>query len=138
MAGKKTVATKEDVRQFLDAVADERQRDESQVLLDLMARITGAEPVMYGKAIVGFGDSVITYADGHEEPWFSVGFSPRKGKFSLYVMNDASEHEKILSRLGKYKTGKACLWVRRLEDIDMGVLEEIVKGAVEEDRGQPR
>ncbi|MFW5684722.1 MAG: DUF1801 domain-containing protein [Spirochaetota bacterium] len=136
MAEKKTVKEPGDVTQFVESIDDERQREESKVLLELMGRITGAPPAMWGKTIVGFGNSSITYANGHEEPWFSVGFSPRKGKFSLYVMDDASEHEAVLSRLGTYKTGKACLWVRRLDDVDMAVLEEIITAAVERDRAK--
>jgi hypothetical protein len=136
MATKETVPTNGDVAAFVDSVEDAKQREESRELLKMMGRISGAPPVMYGKTIVGFGSSSITYADGHEEPWFSVGFSPRKGKLSLYVLNDASEHEEVLSRLGKFKTGRSCLWIKHLEDVDRGVLEEIIAGAVERDRAR--
>lgn len=136
MAERKTVVNDGDVRQFLDSVEDETQREESYVLLDTMREISGAEPVMYGSSIVGFGNSEITYADGHKEDWFSVGFSPRKGKFSLYVLDDAEKHSEVLSRLGKYKTGKACLWVKRLSDVDMDVLREIISNAVAADKAK--
>jgi len=134
MAERKTLATEADVKKFLESVQDERQREESKRLLELMGRVTGAAPVMYGSSIVGFGRSMIEYADGHKDEWFSVGFSPRKGKFSLYVLDDAEKHQDVLTRLGKYKTGKACLWVKKLDDVDMGVLEEIIAGAVQRDR----
>lgn len=82
------------------------------------------------------GSSNITYADSHEEAWLSVGFSSLKETRSLYVLNDASEHEEVLSRLGKFKTGKSCLWIKHLEDVDRGVLEEIIADAVERDRAR--
>lgn len=135
MAAMKTTPNEGDVRSFLDAVEDERQRNESYLLLDLMKAESGAEPVMYGSTIVGFGSSKITYADGHTEDWFSVGFSPRKGKFSLYIVDDAEKHRDELERLGKHKTGKACIWVKRLSDIDMDVLREMVARSVARDRG---
>ncbi len=126
MAELKTKVNDDDVRAFLESLPDETQRRESYVLLDLMGEVSGAEPVMYGSSIVGFGSSTITYADGHSADWFSVGFSPRKGKFSLYVVNDADEHRDTLARLGKHKTGKACIWVKRLDDIDLDVLKELL------------
>lgn len=131
---KKTIPTDADVQAFLDSIEDESQQTESVELVELMKRISKAKPVMYGKTIVGFGRSMISYADGREEEWFSVGFSPRKGKFSLYVVNDAEAHKAVLDRLGKYKHGKACIWVKRLSDIDMGVLEEMVEASVQRDR----
>jgi hypothetical protein len=134
MAERKTLATDADVQEFLETIESDQQREESKTLLDLMGRVTGASPVMYGSSIVGFGRSMIEYADGRKEDWFSVGFSPRKGKFSLYVMDDAEKHQDVLARLGKYKTGKACLWVKRLDDVDMAVLEEIIQDAVQSDR----
>ncbi|MFP4378726.1 MAG: DUF1801 domain-containing protein [Spirochaetales bacterium] len=134
MEERKTLATEADVKEFLESVEDDRQREESARLLEVMGRISGAAPVMYGSSIVGFGRSMIEYADGRKDEWFSVGFSPRKGKFSLYVLDDAEKHQEVLARLGKCKTGKACLWVKKLDDVDMGVLEEIIEGAVEKDR----
>lgn len=129
MAELKTKANDGDVGAFLESLRDEAQRRESYILLDLMRDVSGADPVMYGSSIVGFGSSTITYADGNRADWFSVGFSPRKGKFSLYVVDDADEHRDTLARLGKHKTGKACIWVKRLDDIDLGVLKELVAEA---------
>lgn len=133
MAAMKTTPNEGDVGGFLESIEDERQRNESYQLLDVMKEESGAEPVMYGSTIVGFGHSTITYADGHTEDWFSVGFSPRKGKFSLYIVDDAEKHREELAKLGKHKTGKACIWVKRLSDIDMDVLREMVRQSVARD-----
>jgi hypothetical protein len=127
MSELKTKPNDGNVAAFLDSVADESQRKESYELLKLMEEETGAEPVMYGSSIVGFGNSKIEYADGHTEDWFSVGFSPRKGKFSLYIVDDAEKHRNELEQLGKHKTGKSCVWVKRLSDINLDVLREIVR-----------
>jgi hypothetical protein len=129
MAKLKTRPNEGDVYAFLDSLENERQRQESYTLVALMQEVTGAPPQMYGSSIVGFGSSTLTYADGSREPWFSVGFSPRSGKFSLYVVSDAEAHRKTLKRLGKHKTGKACIYVNKLGDIDLGVLREMVARA---------
>ena len=131
MAEMKTKANDEDVRAFLDSIEDETQRAESYELLEMMREESGAEPVMYGTSIVGFGTSKIHYADGRTEDFLAVGFSPRKGKFSLYIIDDAEEHRETLERLGKHKSGKACIWVKRLSDIDRGVLRRMVRDSVQ-------
>ena len=87
---------------------------------------------MYGTSIVGFGHRTITYADGRTEPWFSVGFSPRKGKLSLYIVDEAENHRELLDRLGPHKTGKSCVWVKRLADIDLPALEELISRGIRE------
>lgn len=127
MAELKTTANEGNVKAFLESVEDPVQREESFALLELMKDASGSPPVMYGTTIVGFGNSTVTYANGTTQEWFSVGFSPRKGKFSLYIVNDAEAQKESLDRLGKYKHGKSCVWVKRLSDIDLGVLKEIVK-----------
>ena len=131
MAEIKTKKNDADVRRFLDSIESERQRKESYTLLELMQEVTGASPAMYGSTVVGFGSSILEYADGTTQEWFSVGFSPRKGKFSLYVVRDADEHRETLARLGKHKTGKACIWVNKLDDIDLAVLREMVARAAD-------
>ena len=136
MADRKTVPTNADVQNFIDSVEDETQREDSKKLLELMGRVSGDPGVMYGPSIVGFGRSVVTYANGKQDDWFSVGFSPRKGKMSLYVVNDVEEHADELSKLGKFKHGKSCLWVKRLSDIDMSVLESLVEGEVQRARNR--
>lgn len=130
MAERKSKPTDQSVSDFLDSLPDEQQRNESYVLLEMMREVSGAEPVLYGTSIVGFGSSPITYADGHTEDWPAVAFSPRKGKFSLYIVDDAENHREILARLGRHKTGKACIWVRRLSDIDLSVLRQMIRDSV--------
>jgi hypothetical protein len=134
MAPAKTKPSDSDARAFIESIEDPKQRAESFELLELMHEVSGAPPVMYGSSIVGFGSSKITYADGRTEDWFAAGFSPRKGKFSLYIIDEAEKHRDILSRLGTHKTGKSCIWVKRLDDIDRGVLREMVANAVDADR----
>jgi hypothetical protein len=132
MAELKTGANDGDVRAFLDGIDDEEQRKDAQKLLELMGRVSGAEPVMYGSSIVGFGRSEIRYANGKTEPWFAIGFSPRKGKLSLYIVDDPEEHRDLLDQMGPYKNGRSCIWVKRLRDVDMQVLEDLLKRPVAE------
>lgn len=134
MGEAKTRRTDDDVEAFLASISDERQREDSRFLVEMMSEVSGAEPVMWGSTIIGFGHSQITYANGTTQPWFSVGFSPRKGKLSLYIVDDAAGHESTLERLGKYSHGKACIWVKRLSDVDTDVLRELVEESVARDR----
>lgn len=135
MAEMKTKANEDDVTGFLESIEDEQQKADSYVLVDMMKKATGAEPVIYGATIVGFGSSTIEYANGKTQEFFSVGFSPRKGKMSLYVVDDAEANADTLARLGKHKTGKACIWVKRLADTDLDVLRELIETSVRKDAG---
>lgn len=131
MAELKTRPTAQDVETFLACVADERQRGDSRTLVGLMRRVTGAEPVMWGPTIVGFGRYRYRYASGREGDWFVVGFAPRKSDLSIYIMAGFSQYPELLARLGRHKTGKACLYVKRLADVDPVVLEELIRRSVE-------
>ena len=91
-----------------------------------MAEETGEPPQMWGKGIVGFGSYRMTYADGREADWMALGFSPRKQNLVLYLMDGFAEYEQLLTRLGKHSTGKACLYLKRLSDVDLDVLRELV------------
>ena len=126
----KTRRTEGSVEDFLAAVPDEQQRSDSRVLLDLMRRISGAPPKLWGPAIIGFGSVPLKYASGRELDWFMCGFSPRKGKLSIYLTCDIASYGQHLQRLGKHSVGKGCLYVKRLSDVDMRVLEELVREAV--------
>jgi hypothetical protein len=95
-----------------------------------MERITGAPPVMWGPSIVGFGSEHLVYESGRELDWFLTGFSPRKQNLTLYVMDGFTEYEDLLTRLGKHSTGKSCLYVKRLADIDRDVLEILISKSV--------
>ena len=120
-----------DVEAFLGAVGNDRRREDSFTVLELMKRITGEEPRMWGTAIVGFGSYRYRYASGRTGEWPRIGFSPRKQSLTVYVMPGFSRYDELLSRLGKHRTGKSCLYINKLADIDMGVLEDLIGSALD-------
>lgn len=128
MAANKTQKTEQSVEDFINSVDHEGKRADAFEILELMKSVTGEEPKMWGPAIIGFGDIHYKYASGREGDWFKVGFSPRKAKISLYISGcDVAMHEEMLSRFGKHKAGKGCLYVNKLADIDKEVLKEMIK-----------
>ncbi|EDL50133.1 DUF1801 domain-containing protein [Erythrobacter sp. SD-21] len=133
MAEAKTQITAVDPADFLAAVEPERKREEAGVLDELFRKITGEEPKMWGPSIIGYGQYRTTYDSGREVHWLRSGFSPRKAKHSLYLMGgycDAEAGERrdaLLAKLGKYKTGKSCLYINKLADVDMDVLEDLLR-----------
>lgn len=131
MAELKTQPTDHSVEAFLNSLADDRKRQDSFTILNLMAEVTGAEPQMWGDSIVGFGRYHYKYASGREGDWFLTGFSPRKQNLTLYIMAGFDEYDNLLAKLGKYKTGKSCLYIKKLADIDQTVLRELVKQSAE-------
>ena len=130
MSDPKTRPTTASVDAFIDAVDDEGRRADCRVVAGLMAQITGAEGVMWGSSIVGFGTYHYRYASGREGDFFEAGFSPRKRALTIYVMAGFSEYDDLLARLGKHTTGKSCLYVKRLADVDLDVLREILTRSV--------
>lgn len=118
-----------DVRAFLDSVPDERRRKDSVAATELICEVTGAEPVMWGTSMVGFGTQRYTTADGKEREWFAVGLSPRKAALTLYGLTYYDSNQDLLERLGPHTTGKGCLYVKRLDDVDRDVLVELVERA---------
>jgi hypothetical protein len=122
-----------DVAAFIDGIEDQRKREDAKALLALMEKVTGEKPALWGPSIVGFGDLHYKYESGREGDWFRVGFSPRKQNLTLYVTDYIKEDDPLLARLGKFTTGKACIYVKRLEDIDTAVLEDLVKRSYEAD-----
>ncbi len=131
MSDLKTRPTDEDVQSFLDAVEPESKRQDCQVLLELMQEVTGEPAKMWGPSIVGFGSYHYRYASGREGDWFLTGFAPRKQNLTLYIMAGFEGYEALMAKLGKHSTGKSCLYVKRLEDVDAGVLRELVAESVE-------
>jgi len=128
MAENKTQKTENSVEEFINSVDHEGKRADAFEILEMMKSVTGEKPKMWGKAIVGFGDLHYKYASGREGDWFKVGFSPRKAKISLYISGcDVAMHEEMLSRFGKHKAGKGCLYVNKLADVDKEVLKEMIK-----------
>lgn len=132
MTEAKTQTTDVDPADFIAAVEPERRREEARVLDALFRRVTGAQPLMWGPSIIGYGSYRTTYASGREVRWMRSGFSPRKARLSLYLMGGycdelaARHRDELLTRLGRHSTGKSCLYINRLEEVDRGVLEELV------------
>jgi Domain of unknown function (DU1801) len=132
MAELKTAPTKASVAKFIAAVEDETKRADCKVLLEMMERVTGAKAVMWGPSIVGFGSYRYRYASGREGDWMLAGFSPRKRDLTVYVMAGFKRAEKLLAKLGKHRASSGgCLYLKRLADVDLAVLEELVQGSVE-------
>lgn len=131
MAEPKTRPTKASVKAFVDGIEHPRRQADSRVVLAMMRRITGKRATMWGDSIVGFGRFEHTYADGHTLDWFLTGFSPRKQSLTLYIMPGFSRYAALMKRLGKHRTGKSCLYINRLDDVDLDVLEELVAASVE-------
>jgi hypothetical protein len=126
----KTKATKSSVEKFLDSIESEQKRADSYAILDMMQKATKEEPKMWGPSIVGFGTYHYKYDSGHEGDMCMIGFSPRKAALTLYVMLGSGVTEDLLEKLGKHKASKGCLYIKKLEDVDTKVLNEIIKRTV--------
>lgn len=122
-----TIPTAVDVVDFVALLENDRQRSESKVLINLMHRVSGKPPMMWGPAIIGFDKYHYRYESGREGDMPRIAFAPRKGKLVLYIINDATKYSSILERLGKHRTSKACIYINKLADVDMKVLEELVE-----------
>lgn len=130
MAELKTKKNDASVTEFLDAVPDEKKRKDCYAVLDMMKKVTRKEPKMWGGSIVGFGEYRYKYETGREGDWFLVGFSPRKQNLTLYVMSGFERFDELMSKLGKHKTGKSCLYINSLDDVDTKVLRELIAESV--------
>jgi hypothetical protein len=135
MAHNKTRKNDGDVEAFLSAVEDDRKRADAQQLKSLMASITDEPAAMWGGSIVGFGERHVVYKSGREVDMPEVGFSPRKQNITLYIMDGFDEYADLLERLGKHSTGKSCLYIKRIDDVEIDVLEELVRRSVAHVRG---
>jgi len=131
MAELKTKRTTSSASHFLDAVDDEERRNDCHAVVKIMQQATGAKPKMWGPSIVGFGDYRYTNARGVGVDWFLVGFSPRKRDLTLYIMPGSARRAELLKALGKHTTGKACVYIKRLADVDREVLRALVEDSVE-------
>lgn len=128
----KTKETDASVEEFLNTVDDEQKRADAFKIVEMMTRITGDVPKMWGASIVGFGNMVYrSPATGREVDWLKIGFAPRKANLTLYVlMHQSPDQAKLLDQLGKHTTGKGCLYIKRLSDVDEGVLKKVIKSAL--------
>jgi hypothetical protein len=132
MAEIKTKPTRENASDFLSRITDDQRRTDCLVLLDMMKTATGAEPVMWGESIVGFGSYRYRYESGRQVEWFTVGFSPRKSDLTLYLMPYSFDRfQDLLSGLGKHRLGKGCLYIKRLADVNQVVLQELIEQTVQ-------
>ena len=132
MAELKTKPRQASVEKFLKSVKDEKQREDSYAILKLMKSVTRQEPRMWGTGMIGFGNYHYKYASGREGDWLITGFAPRKGNLSLYIMAGFDRYAELLKKLGKHKTGKGCLYIKSLDDVEPKVLRELVKQGFKE------
>ena len=131
MAELKTKKTELSVNDFLNAIPDVQKQEDAFTILKIMEKATKAKAKMWGTAIIGFGDRRLKYESGRELDWFVMGFSPRKQNFALYIPGTVEKQQTLLKKLGKHKTGKGCLYLNKLEEVDLDVLKEIItKGVV--------
>jgi len=129
--GLKNKSNDASVDAFLNTIEDEEKRADCFGLKDLMTALTGEEPKMWGPSIVGFATYHLKYATGRELDWMIVGFSPRKANLTLYLIDGFDKYDELMAKLGKHKIGKSCLYVKRLADVDMNVLEDLISSSVE-------
>ncbi len=130
MADLKTVPTKVSVDKFLKGITDEKKRADCYQILELMKKATKAEPKMWGTSIIGFGKYHYVYESGREGDWFVAGFSPRKQNLTLYSIDGFHQFDDMMKQLGKYSTGKGCIYINKLEDVDTKVLKKLIKESV--------
>jgi len=131
MAELKTRPNDQSVEAFLNSVEQGQKRDDSFAILELMEEATGEEAKMWGDSIVGFGTYRYKYASGREGDWMLTGFSPRRQNLTLYIMSGFDEYDALLGKLGKHKTGKSCLYINKLADVDVETLKELVRRSAE-------
>ena len=129
MAELKTKATNASVKAFIDAIPDERKRKDARKVMALMRDLTGEKPRMWGPSIVGFGSYHYKYASGHEGDMCLAGFSPRKQYLTIYILPGFERYGTLLKKLGKHKTGVGCLYINKLDDVDVKVLEKLINTA---------
>jgi len=132
MAELKTKKNDASVKEFIDAIPDVQKREDSRALLQIMKQVTKKQPKMWGTSIVGFGSYHYKYASGREGDWPVTAFSPRKQDLTLYIMSGFSGKAGLMAKLGKHKTGKACLYLKRLSDVDSAVLKKLIEESVKQ------
>ena len=130
MAENKTKPNDASVEAFLNQLDHDQKRADAFTLLKMMEEITGEKPIMWGPSIIGFGDYHYRYESGREGDMFLIGFSPRKQNMTVYFMDGFKRYEELMEKLGKYKTGKSCLYIKKLADVDITVLKEMMQLSV--------
>lgn len=130
MAGLKTKATGASVDAYLNKISNKQTQSDCRTISDIMKKVTKSEPKMWGTAIVGFGNYRLKYESGRELDWFHIGFSNRKNAITLYLMLRNENYPELMKKLGKYKTGKSCLYIKSLKDVDINVLKKLITESV--------
>lgn len=128
----KTKETEANVEDFLSSIEDDTVLGDCRKIIGLMSKATNSEPKIWGTNIIGFGSRVLKYESGRELDWMQIGFSPRKTNLTLYLNNGTGWHQDLLDKLGKHKTGKGCLYIKKLSDVDENVLEQIIDKSIED------
>jgi len=136
MAETKTKPTPVKIEDFLNSVPSSLRREDARTIISMMEEITGEKPVMWGPSIIGFGKYHYTYESGHEGDACIAGFSPRKANLVIYLMSGFADKNELLEKLGKHKASKSCLYINKLSDIDLSVLEQLVRHDVAEVKRQ--
>jgi hypothetical protein len=126
MAELKTKETNASVSAFLDSIPDEQRRADAKAIAKMMETATKTKPKLWGSNIVGFGTQHYKYASGREGDWFRTGFSPRKDRLTVYITSSFEQYPDLMQKLGKYKTGLACLHIKQLTDVDVKVLNQLI------------
>jgi hypothetical protein len=130
MSDLKTKQNNSSVRTFLDGVENDRRRRDAKMVAKIMKRVTGKPPKMWGSSIVGYGSYHYVYDSGREGDFMAAGFSPRKQALTLYIMSGFAKHAALMKKLGKHTTGKSCLYIKNLDEVDLKVLEELIEHSV--------
>ncbi len=130
MADIKTTVNDQDVEQFLNTIEDDQKRKDSFTILALMQQVSGSDPKMWGSSIVGFGTYHYKGKSGREGDWMILGFSPRKANLTIYGLGGLEERDDLLKTLGKHTTGKGCLYIKRLSDVDLPTLKTLIEEVV--------
>ena len=132
MSDQKTRPTGVAIEEFIASVPDERRREEARALDALFRRVTGFQPQMWGPSIIGYGSYAYRYDSGHAGEALATGFAARKGEWAVYVMPGYADHGAILARLGPHRAGKSCLYLRRLDRVDVAMLEELIRAGLQD------
>ena len=132
MAELKTKPNDANVLGFLETIEDEGKRDDCYEIMNMMEEVSGEQPKMWGKSIIGYGTYHYKYASGREGDWMRIAFSPRKQNLTLYLMAGVERHPELLEKVGKYKNGKSCFYIKKLDDVDRGILKQLMVASLEE------
>lgn len=132
MAERKTEKNNSSVKAFVDGVADERRRKDCRAAMKLMAKVTGKRPKMWGSSIIGYGTYSSTNATGKSAEWPVVAVSPRKSDLTIYIMPGFEPFSALMGKLGRHRTGRSCLYIKRLEDVNLPILEKLIERSVAE------